>query len=199
MILLLHPKVRKYQGWISRYIRTVTYENIEEVPGRLRAMAIGRADVRAQTGPIPERGPAEPENKDGQQRRLDLPEEDVLNPSDGEAPVDNVGHEEASPSPEEVQAVLAIETAYHRVLTRRKEVLKRARLWSLLHDRTSSMEWPRDKHYKLLMQGPLVHVLMCLDDVKMFADQTNRDSKRQLQGDDHTKLEELIERSDSSR
>jgi hypothetical protein len=53
--------------------------------------------------------------------------------------------------------------------------------------------------YKLLMQGPLVHVLVCLDGIKMFADQVNRDSKKQLKGDDHKRLEELIERSDRSR
>jgi hypothetical protein len=33
----------------------------------------------------------------------------------------------------------------------------------------------------------------------MFADWINRDSKKQLQGDNHGRLEELVERFDRSR
>ena len=202
MILLLHSRAPKYQGWVSRYVRTVMYEKIEEIPDRVRAKAMGPADMRAPADPPPG-FPTEPDN-DSQQKHPDLPEEDVLNPSAGGPPVDNGDQEEASASPEEIRAALMIEAAYHRVMTRKKEVLKgvgaaRARLWSLLRDRASSMEWPRRKQYKLLMQGPLAHVLVCLDGVKMFADQTNRDSRKQLQGDDYMRLEELIERSDRSR
>jgi len=179
------------------------YENLEEIPDRLRAKAAGCADPRAQTD-LPEGHPIEPENEDDQQKHPALPEEDVLSPGDGEPPVDNGGNEETPTSPEEIRAAHKIEAAYHRVITRKKEVLKgidatRARLWSLLHDRASSMEWPRHKQYKLLMQGPLVHVLVCLDGIKMFADHISRKSKKQLQGDDHRKLEELIEISDRSR
>ena len=175
------------------------YENIEEVPDRLRAAVTVRAEIRAPADPTREGRPAEPENEDGHQKRPDLPEEDVLNPHEDEAPVDNGGQEEAPPSPEEVRAALTFEAAYRRVMARKKEDLKRVRLWSLLHDRASSMEWPKEKRYKLLMQGPLGHVLACLDDIKMFADQANMDLRKQLHGADHTMLEELIERSDASR
>jgi hypothetical protein len=209
MILLLHSKAPKFQGWVSRYVRTVVYENIEEIPDRLRAKASGRVDTRAPADlppshPTPETHPIEPKNDEGQQKHPDLPEEDVLIPSDGEPPVDNGGQEEVSASPEEIRAALTIEAAYHRVMTRKKEVREgadatRARLWSLLHDRVSSMEWSWPQKYKLLMQGPLVHVLVCLDGIKMFADQISRDSKKQLQGDDHRRIEELIEKSDRSR
>ena len=199
MILLLHSKAPKYRGWISRYVRTVMYENIEELPDHLRVGATVRADIRAPADPTPEGRPAEPENDDEQQKPPDLPEEDVLSPSEDEAPVDNGRHQDASPSPEEVRAALTIEVAYRRVIARKKADLKRVRFWSLLHDRASSMKWPKEKRYKLLMQGPLGHVLACLDGIKMFADQTNRDSKKQLHGADHTRLEELIERSDTSR
>ena len=191
MVLLLHSKAPKYQGWVSRYVRTVMYDKLEEIPDRLRSKAAGRSGGR----------PIEPENDDGLQKQLALPEEDVLNPTDGEANIDNGGQDEASASPEEIQAALVIAAAYHRFSKRKKEVLKginatRARLWSLLHTRASFMEWSR---YKLLMQGPLVHVLVCLDGVKMFADYINKDSKKRLQGGGHKKLEELIERSDRSR
>jgi len=209
MVLLLHSKAPKYEGWISRYVRTVTYENIEEIPDRLRAKVAGRADTRVPANPppgfpTPEGHQIEPENDDGQQKHPDLPEEDVLNPSGGEPPVHDGGQEEVSASPEEIRAALTIEAAYYRVMAQKKEVLKgkdatRARLWSLFRDRASSMGLPRYMRYKLLMQGPLVHVLVCLDGIKMFADQTNRDSNKQLQGDDHRRLEELIERSDRSR
>jgi len=199
MILLLHSKAPKYRGWISRYVRTVIYENIEEVPDRLRTAATVRADIRLLADQTREERPAEPENEDGQQKRTDLLEEDILNPSENEVPADNGGQEEAPPSPEEVRAALTFEAAYRRVMARKKADLKRVRLWSLLHDRASSMEWPKEKRYKLLMQGPLGHVLACLDDIKMFADQTNKDSNKQLHGADHTRLEELIETSDSSR
>ena len=210
MILLLHSKAQKFQGWVSRYVRTVVYGNITEITDRLRAKATGRADIRAPTlpppgFPTPGGHTIEPENdEDDQQKHPDLPEEDVLNPSDGESPVDNNSQEEATMSPEETRAALTIEAAYHRVVARKKEVLKgvdatRAHFWSLLHGRASSMEWPKHKRYKLLMQGPLVHILVCLDAVKMFADQTSRDSKKQLQQDDHIRLEELIKKSDLSR
>jgi len=208
MVLLLYIRAPKYQGWVSRYVRTVMYENVEEIPGLLRAKATGRTDTRVPADPPPgfpttEEHPMEPEGDDGQQEHPDLPEEDVLNLADGEPPVDG-GQEEDSASPEETRAALTIEAAYHRVMTQKKEVLKgndatRARLWFLLRDRASSMESPRYRRYKLLMQGPLVHVLVCLDGIKMFADQTSRDSKKQLQGDDHRRLEELMERSDRSR
>ena len=199
MILLLHSKAPKYQRLIPRYVRTVMYENIAEVPDRLRAATAVRAGVRAPVDLTRGGRPAEPENEDGQQKRPDLPEEDVLNPSEDEAPVDSGGQEEATPSPEEVRAALTIGAAYRRVMARKKADLKRVRLWSLLHDRASSMEWPKEKRYKLLMQGPLGHVLACLDDIKMFADQANRDLTKQLHETDHTMLEELIERSDTSR
>jgi len=175
------------------------YENIEEVPDRLRAAATARPDIRGLTDPIREGRPAEPENEDGQQKRPDLPEEDVLNHGENEAPVDGDRQEEASPSPGEDRTARTFEAACRRVLARKKADLKRVRLWSLLHDRASSMQWPKEKRYKLLMQGPLGNVLACLDDIKLFADQTNRDSNKQLHGADHTRLEELIERSDSSR
>lgn len=208
MVLLLHTRAPKYRGWVSRYVRIVMYEKIEEIPDRLRTKATGRIDTRVPVEPPPgfqttEERPIEPENDDGQQKHPDLPEEDVLNSSDGEHPVDG-GQEEVSASPEEIRAALTIEAAYHRVMTQKKEVLKgndatRARLWFLLRDRASSVELPRYRRYKLLMQGPLVHVLVCLDGIKMFADQASRDSKKQLQGDDHRRLEELMERSDRSR
>ena len=185
------------------------YENLEEIPDRLRAKATGRVDTGTPADPppghpTPEGRPIEPEDDDGRQKHPELPEEDVLSPGDSEPPVDNGGQGEASVSPEERRAALTIEAAYNRVMTRKKEVLSgiaatRARIWSLLRDRASSMEWPRHKQYKLLMQGPLVHVLVCLDGIKMFADRINRDSKKQLQGDDHSRLEKLIERSDRSR
>ena len=194
MILLLHSKAPEFQEWVSRYVRIVTYDNIEEIPDRFRAEA---AD-------LPEGRPIEPENDDSQQQQPALPEEDVLNPNDSEANVDHGGQDEAPASPEETRAVLLIETAYQRFSKQKKEVLKgvdatRARLWSLLHSRASSMEWSGRERYKLLMQGPLVHVLVCLDGMKIFTDYLKKDSKKQLQGSDHKRLEELIEKSDRSR
>ena len=209
MILLLYSKVPKYRGWVSRYVRIVKHENIEQIPDRLRVKATTRVDTRAQVDPPPsfptsEGHPIEPENDDSRQKDPALPEENVLNPSDGEPSVDIGGQEEVSASPEEIKAALTIEAAYHRVVTRKKDLLKgidatRSRLWSHLNNQASSMEWSRHSRYKLLMQGPLVHVLVCLDGIKVFADYINRDSKKQLRGDDHSRLEELIERSDRSR
>jgi hypothetical protein len=209
IILLLHSRAPKYQGWVSRYVRTVMYGSIEEIPDRLRAKAASYTDPHAPVDSSPNPPPpsghqAELENDDGQQKLPVLPEEDVLNQSGGEAPVDNGGQEDVPASPEEIQAVLVIGSAYRRVITRKKEVLKgigatRARFWSLLRDRASSMKWSRHRGYIMLMQGPLVHVLVCLDCIKMFADHIKKDTKKQLQVGDHMRLEELIERSDRSR
>ena len=209
MILLLHYRAPKYQGRTPQYVRRIMYENIKEIPDRFRGKNAGRVDPRAGVEPSP--GPPnsegiliEPENDDGRQKQPALPEEGAFGPDGVEPPVNNNSQDEVSASPKEIQAVLVIEAAYHRVSTRRKEVLKgidatRARLWSLLHSRASSMEWSRHTKYKFLMKGPLVHVLVCLDGVKMFADYISKDSKKQLRGGDHKRLEELIERSDRSR
>ena len=193
MILLLHSKAPKYQGWVSRYARTVTYDNVEEIPDRLRAKAVGRSEGRV----------AEGEN-DGRQKQLGLPEEDVLNPNNSETIISNGDQDETTVSPEEIRAVLVIEVAYHRFSKRKREVLKgihatRARIWSLIYNRASSMEWSTRRHYRLLMQGPLVHILVCLDGIKIFADYTNKGAKKQLQGANHKRLERLIEKSDQSR
>ena len=151
-----------------------------------------RTDARASADP-----PLEPGNCDGQDLP-NLPEEDLLNSNDDGALVDNGGQGETPPSPEEIRAVRKIEAVYRRSMIRKKEATI-TRLWSLLYVRASSMEWQRHKTYKLLMQGPLVHVLVCLDGIKMFADRFNRDSKERLKGDDHRKLEELIDWSDRPR
>ena len=192
MILLWHS--RKPQGQVPRYVRTVTHSNIGEILDRLRTRAVGHSGARV----------VGVENDDGWQEQVGLPEEDVLNPKDSEAIIDNNDQDEVTVSPEEVQAAAIIETVYHRFSKRKREVLKgidatRARVWSLLHDRVSSMEWTTRKRYKLLMQGPLVHILVCLDGIKIFADYINKGAKKQLQGADHKRLEELIERSDQSR
>lgn len=194
MILLLHSKAPEFQEWVSRYVQTVIYDDIEEIPDCLRATAAGRSEGH----------PVEPEDDDGQQNQLALPDEDVLNPNGSEASINNGGQDEASASSEEIRAALVIEAAYHRFNKRKKEVLKgigatRTLLWSLLHDRASSMEWPRCKGYKLLMQGPLVHVLVCLDGIKTFSEYVSKDSKKQLQGCGQMGLEELTKRSDRAR
>ena len=191
MILLLHSKAQKFQGRVPRFVRTVKYENIKDIPDRLTETTL-RIDTRASADP-----PLEPGNYDGQEHP-GLSEED----SNGDgAPVDHGGQEEVPSSPEEIRAVRKIEAVYRRSMIRKKEAINPTitRLWSLLYVRASSMEWQRHKLYKLLMQGPLVHVLVCLDGIKMFADRINRDSKERLKGDDHRKLEELIDRSDRSR
>jgi hypothetical protein len=205
MILLLQTRGQKFK---LSFARSVIYGNIEEILDRLRAKGGGHTDQRGPGAssldfPISEVRQAEAAD-DGQQTQPALPEEDVLNRKGGELAVDNGSQEETTASPEEIQAALTIASAYHCVITRRKEVLKgvgarRARLWSLLRNRVLSMEWSRYKRYKLLMQGPLVHILVCLDGIKMFADYVSKDTKKQLRGDDHSKLEELIEKSDRSR
>lgn len=208
MILLLHSKAPKFRGWVPQFVRTVKYENVEEIPDRLRAKITPRPDTRASaklpSRPTPKEHSAEPGKDDGHQKNPELPEDGIPNSSSGEVPVDNGGQEEVSASPKEIRAALKIEAAYHRIMTRKKEALKgidatRARLWSLLHDRASSMKWQKHEQYRLLMQGPLVHVLVCIDGIKMFAEQVNKDSKEQLKGDDHRKLEELIDMFDQSR
>lgn len=180
------------------------YEKIEEIPDRIRTKATGHGGTGAPVDPLPDFPTSEEHNIESgnEQRHPGLQES--LNPSDDEPPIDNGGQGESQRSPEEVQAARTIEAAYCRLMTRKKEILKgidatRARLWSLLRDRASSMGWSGNIHYKLLMQGPLVHVLVCLDAIKMFADRVNKVTKKQLQADDHTRLEELMEKFDWSR
>ena len=212
MVQLWHSKAGKHRGWVPPCVRSVKYETIEEIPGLVRAKpGTRRMDMRAREDlldlppnlPTSEAPPVEAANNDGQERPSDLLE-DILNPSDSEAPVDSSGQEEVATSPEQVQACLKIAAMYHRFVKRKKEALKgidatRARLWSLLHQRVSSMDWQTQKQYRLLMQGPLVHVLVCLDAIKLSADRINKESNEQLKGDDHTMFEELMDRSDRTR
>lgn len=61
---------------------------------------------------------------DGQRKYPALPGKVVLNPGDGEPPVDSEGQEEPSTFPKEIRAALTIEAACYRVITRKKEDLK---------------------------------------------------------------------------
>jgi hypothetical protein len=204
MILLLHSKGPKYQAWISRYVRTVKYDKIEEIPDCIRTMAIslGAIGTSASVNPPPDFQTSEEQKiKSGNE---EIQQRHPLNPSDDEPPFENGGQEESQLSPEKILAARTIEAAYCRFMTRKNERLKgidatRARLWFLLHDRASSMGWQGNIRYKLLMQGPLVHVLVCLDVIKMSADRANKVTKKQLRGDDHRRLEELMEKFDWSR
>jgi len=72
--------------------------------------------------PPPQWHSIELENDDGQQKQPDLPEEDVLNPSDGETPVGNVDREETSASHEGIRAALKIGAVNYRVITRKEDL-----------------------------------------------------------------------------
>lgn len=203
LILLLYSRSPLPYGWKSKFGRPLFYDRLEDV--------ISGTALRASKHPDepPTLHPSQPStsetvsrvdgNHGGERGREDTPHENVMEDDDEQDLVAQEEHE--APSPElqaKIDAARKIQAACVRHLERKKAVptsihATRVRFWSQLQERAAGMAWSHPSRYKLTLQGPLVHVLVCLDVIGAAAGSAKRNVKKRSKAAHHEELEELME------
>ena len=222
MILLLHTAIPNLGGWRSRYIRPVSYNRLDEVhkllsmaPSTLRTGATPahpqRSHIETGTGVQPDGD----HDEEGQQKCIDVPQENIAEGKEAEPVMSGGDHEEidearvnAAKMIQETyrrylerkrgDAAKKIQAAYRRRLTRKGIVRKgieatQAHYWHLLRKRSTEMQWSKKSRYYLLFRVPLAYVLVCLDTIKAFIESEKKETKKRTMTEHHIKLEELME------
>ena len=104
------------------------------------------------------------------------------------------------PSEKQIQAARVIQTAYRKLLSRRRQSAKntleasRASLFGACLDESLKMEWPNGIYYRLLFLGPLPHALVCLSAAHSWAMDTKARNKKRLKVALHQELEDIGKR-----
>lgn len=102
------------------------------------------------------------------------------------------------PSKEQINATRVIQTAYRKLLRRRrqstKSTLARASFFDACLEESLKMEWPNGIYYRLLFLGPLPHVLVCLSAAHSWAIDTKARNKKRLKVALHQELEDVGKR-----
>lgn len=104
------------------------------------------------------------------------------------------------PSEEQIKAARVIQTAYRKLLRRRRKLTKstleatRASFYDACLEESLKMEWPNGIYYRLLFLGPLPHVLVCLSAVHSWAIETKARNKKRLKVALHQELEDVGKR-----
>ena len=202
LILLLYSKSSRPYGWRSSFARPLTYDRLEDVTSGISFQASKHLDG------LPTFHPTQPntvgtnnrvdENRGGEREQEDLPHENVMEDDEEDLAAEE-GQDTQSPELQaKISAARKIQAACIRHLKREKAVpaathAARARFWGQLQARADGMTWSRPSRYKLFLQGPLVHVLVCLDVIGTAADSAKRDVKKRSKVAHHQELEELME------
>ena len=203
LILLLYSKSPRPYGWDHGFARPITYDRLEDVTS-------GRAFQVSTQVPGPSMSyPSQPsataaggqieDDHDGEHDQDDTPHEPIAEDDDEQDLEAQEDHEVRAPeSRAKVDAARRIQAAYVRYSTRKKAVLTgvraiRARFWSQLQARVAKMTWSSSSTYKLVLRGPVVHVLVCLDVIGATTDSAKRDVKKRSKVAHHEELEELME------
>jgi len=203
LVLLLYSKSSRPYGWKSKFARPLIYDKLEDITS-----GIGSQSSKHPNGP-PMLHPGQPntagaddqvgDNRGREREPEGTPHGNVMEDDNEEDLVTQENQDAQSP---ELQAKIAaarkIQAACIRHLKRKKVVptdihATRARFWSQLEARAAGMTWSRPSRYKLVLRGPLVHVLVCLDVVGTAADSEKRDVKKRSKVAHHQELEELME------
>ena len=101
------------------------------------------------------------------------------------------------PSEEQINATRVIQTAYRKSLRRRRKSTKntlqatRASFFDACLEESLKMEWPNGIYYRLLLLGPLPHVLVCLSAAHSWAIDTKVRNKKRLKVALHQELEDV--------
>lgn len=102
-------------------------------------------------------------------------------------------------SQEKLDAAGRIEATYIRHLTRKKAFSMstdvnaiRVRFWIQLQTRTAEMDWGRLSVYKLMLLGPVVHILVCLEVLGAATESAKRDARKRFNVAHHQELEDLM-------
>ena len=104
------------------------------------------------------------------------------------------------PSEEQINATLTFQTAYRKLLKRRRKSTKstleatRASFFDACLEESLKMEWPNGIYYRLLFLGPLPHVLVCLSAAHSWAIDTKARNKKRLKVALHQELEDVGKR-----
>lgn len=175
LILLLYTDIPSVPRQPSKYIRTVSYDTLDAVPGLL-----GMASSPFRASPVPTHQ-TEPhaEVEAGVQHSE---QEQKIGVEIGER---------------QVNAAKTIQVAYRRYLKRkdvdRKEVDKtQAHYWNPLRQRSSEMKWSKDSQYYILFRVPLADILICLDVLKVFFDSQKKNANKRMKdawGKEHERLD----------
>jgi len=205
LVLLLYSKSPRPYGWKSNFARSVIYDRLEDV---ISGTAFQTQTPNHLDGPFVSQ-PSQfsttvahnqvDENYDREREQEDAHHENVVEDDNEQDLMEQESHEVQSP---ELQAKIAaarkIQAACVRHLERKKAVptgiqATRVRFWNQLQTRAAGMAWNRPSRYKLILQGPLVHVLVCLDVIGAAADSAKRDVKKRSNVAHHAELEEVME------
>jgi hypothetical protein len=104
------------------------------------------------------------------------------------------------PSEEQINATRVFQTAYRKLLRRRRKSTKntlqatRASFFDACLEESLKMEWPNGIYYRLLLLGPLPHVLVCLSAAHSWAIDTKARNKKRLKVALHQELEDVGKR-----
>ena len=227
MILLLHPTIPGPRGWRSKYVRVVSHNRLDEVPGLL--LSTTQSASRSGTTPAHQQPHAETtgarpnDDQDGQeeQKHINIPEEMITDREEAEVVTSGGDHEEEIDETR-VNAAKVIQYVYRRHLERKRagaarkiqaacrRYLRRknirmgidatqAHYWHLLRKRSKEMEWTKDSRYHLLFRVPLAYILVCLDAIKTFAESEKKEAKDRVMKGDNKELEDLTEALDNYR
>jgi len=227
MILLLHPTITGPQRRL-KYVRAVTCNGLDEVPGLFlsTAQSVSRTGTTpAYQQPYVETTGTQPgDDQDGQeeQKHINIPEEIVTDREEAEAATSGGDHEEEIDETR-VNAAKVIQYVYRRHLERKRASAARkiqaacrrylrwknivrmgidatqVRYWHLLRKRSEEMEWTKDSRYYLLFRVPLAYILVCLDEIKAFAESEKKEAKDRVMRGGNKELEELTEALDDYR
>lgn len=203
LILLLNSRSPRPYGWSSNFARPLIYDRLEDIIPGIASQTSTNLDGPPMPHPSHSNAAATYtevyDNHDGEHEPEDTTHENVMEDEDEQDLVAQEGHEVQTPeSQAKIDAARKIQAACVRHLKRKKDVptgihATRARFWSQLHARAAGMAWNHPSRYKLILQGPLVHILVCLDIIGAAAGSAKRDVKKRSKVAHHQELEELME------
>ena len=203
LILLLYSRSPRPYGWNSKFPRPLVYDRLEDVTSGTAFQVSNHLDQTPTFHPsLPSASTAVNlvEGYHGGERdQEDTPHENVMEDDDELDLVEQENQEVQTPELRaKIDAARKIQAVCVHHLKRKKAVptgihAMRVRFWSQLQERAAGMVWSHPSRYKLILQGPLVHVLVCLDVIGAATDSAKRDVKKRSKTTHHEELEELME------
>jgi len=203
LVLLLYSKSPRPYGWRSDFARPVIYDKLEDVVSGIALQTSKHLDEPPMSHSSQSSTAAADaqvdDNHDGEPEQEGTPHELVMEDDHELELIAQESHEVQTPELQaKIDAARKIQAACIRHLEREKAVptglhATRARFWSQLRARVAGMTWNRPSRYKLMLQGPLVHILVCLDVIGAATDSAKRDVKKRSKVAHHEELEELMD------
>jgi hypothetical protein len=218
MIQLYHESKKPGRRGAPSGVRRVFYKAIEDVPRLLSEVSAPsflsslRADAPAFV-PRParkvddERATEVPNSEDpsaGAEVHEDIEEPevdhtDVMNNTTAIETIANTALQGTNelPSEEKIHATRVFQTAYRKVLIRRRKATKtvaeasRTSFFEACFVEASRMDWPHGRYYHKLLLGPLPHVLVCLSGVHSYLLEAKAKTKKRYTVATHQELDEV--------